>query len=156
MEDIWRIKHPNKTQFSFQSARGDCSRIDRIYASRSVRGRITQAKIFPCVHSDHDSVHIQYKFTDIETGKGSWVLNQSVLEDPNFYEAISAFWRDWQTQKTLHPNLAEWWDEGKQQIKTISQNVLQNEKSRRKTANFQPKQADKKCRQKSSKRQSER
>ena len=122
VEDIWRIKHPNKTQFSFQSARGDCSRIDRIYASRSARGRITQAKIVPCVHSDHDSVHIQFKLTDIETGKGSWVLNQSVLEDPKFYEAISAFWRDWQLQKNLHLNLADWWDEGKRQIKTISQN----------------------------------
>ena len=124
IEDLWRIRHPHTKSFTFTSAaqRGAGTRIDRVYTSRTSRGKIQKRFMKTNVHSDHSSIHITFQLNDVELGKGSWTLNQTLISNPDYQHDITQFWQDWQRQKFLYPTLAEWWDAGKAIIKNISQN----------------------------------
>ena len=128
IEDSWRQNNPQNRFYTYVSAQGDRSRIDRIYISRNARNKTIHTEIKPCVHSDHASVHLTLCLADVKTGKGCWSLSVTTLEDPDYCELITQFWGNWILQKNLSPSLAERWEEGKRQIQTISKDF-----SKRKT-----------------------
>ncbi len=121
IEDLWRHTHPQTKLFTFRSAVGDRSRIDRIYTSHHARTKIKNIHARNCVHSDHASVHLHLNLKLIHTGHGTWILNQKLLSQPDYIRQITTFWEDWKTQQCLFTGLSEWWEAGKTHIKIISQ-----------------------------------
>ena len=53
-------------------------------------------------------------------GPGVWMLNLSVLNDPEYISLISNFWSDWRAAQPRFPTRAKWWDKGKSIIKDLT------------------------------------
>ena len=74
-----------------------------------VRANVTKSYIQHFTHSDHSSVHLQLHIQDIKTGRGTWILNQSLLIDENTFKKIKTLWKDWQTKKYDFTTLGNGW-----------------------------------------------
>ena len=121
-EDIWRLHHPDEKVFTHRTHAGTAIRIDRFYTSRLFRHAILSSDISPCPHTDHDLITAYFVFEPVILGKSTWYLNCSLLSDVSFEHLIQNFWTTWRDAKTDFPDLATWWDRGKEQIKELSRN----------------------------------
>ena len=118
--DIWRAKHPNSKQFSWQSyAYPIQSRLDRIMTSSELTPLVNEVEIQPFIWSDHDSVVMDWQPPEPppERGPGYWKLNTTLLQDPEYQGLIKNIWSAWQGKKDSFSNLLNWWDLGKKRIK---------------------------------------
>lgn len=65
----------------------------------------------------------------VPRGPGRWLLNVSILDDPDFITLITEFWTQWRKRKLSFPSILDWWDLGKSKIKGLPINYC-NGKSR--------------------------
>ena len=56
----------------------------------------------------------------ITPGPGLWMLNLSVLDDPEYVSLNTGFWTFWRTRIFSFSCLDCWWDEGKREIRRLS------------------------------------
>ena len=57
--------------------------------SKNVSKNTSACNIFPCVLSDHDFVSLNFKLSSFRVrGPGVWKLNNSLLQDLSFQDAI--------------------------------------------------------------------
>ena len=91
--DIWRRLHPTERGFSW--CRWDCSvasRIDLIGCSTSWLSQALSCTLLPFPFSDHSAVVFNCSLPAcIPRGPGRWTLNVSILELPDYVEAIRSF-----------------------------------------------------------------
>ena len=120
IEDVWRRRNPNRKSYTHSHASGCLSRIDRMYSSRAMRGRIIETGIDPFAHSDHDMVYINIETGKKETGPGVWVMDQSLLQDETFCNSFELFWRDWVLKLGDFHHARAWWDEAKDKIQQLA------------------------------------
>ena len=107
--DIWRYLHPSTSGFTWSTADG-CfsSRIDLV----------SVCDILPCPFSDHCAMFLSVSVPDaVSPGPGLCKLNTSVLEEDEYFSAISNLWAQWKRRKAVCPSLAKWWEDGKALIK---------------------------------------
>ena len=97
------------------------SRIDQIYAPKSMISDAFEYTFDPCSYSDHDLVSVKFNCKQTLTrGPGLWRFNSSLTHDDDYTGLMSQFLQDWKLQKERYPDLRTWWDVGKSHIRTIT------------------------------------
>ena len=119
LEDVWRRRHPTKTEYTFSRASAK-SRIDYFLSSKSIDNELDQIKIRHFQYSDHDAISLRLNTENIERGPGLWKLNASILENSEYLEIISKFWITWKREIDKFDSKKQLWDLTKRKIKTIS------------------------------------
>ena len=121
LADVWRIKHPNDRVYTWHNQSFSMrSRLDRWYIPESFTND-TQAHIRACPFSDHSAAEITLnQIARRKRGPGFWKLNVSLLEDNLYKRETIAFLTFWKTQKTIFPELTDWWDQCKAELKKIA------------------------------------
>ena len=90
LTDVWRKKHPKERQVTwFNFDLTIACRLDKFFVSKNVSENTTACSIFPCVLSDHDFVSLHFNLSSFRVrGLGVWKLNNSLLQDLSFQDAI--------------------------------------------------------------------
>ena len=97
------------------------SRIDRIYAPKSMISDAFGYTFDPCSYSDHDLVSVKFNCKQtLPRGPGLWKFNSSSTQDDDYTELMTEFLQEWKHQKDRYPDLRTWWDVGKSHIRTIT------------------------------------
>lgn len=116
--DVYRVFHPKSKGFTFHSANGSRSRIDRFYVDRDDQNNILAAGIKPFPFApDHNAIVIDFAFGNVPRCRGPWKFNTALLEDQSFIEKLEFSWTHWRSRKPEFNSLAEWWDSGKSEIR---------------------------------------
>ena len=120
--DIWRIKHPNKRNFTWHSRSKDIhSRLDRIYIPSNLIDMVSRIYIKNFIWSDHDMCVLECTLPGAKKrGKGTWKLNIEYLGHERYRSKINDFWKEWKREKEKYEDLQMWWDLGKIYVKSIS------------------------------------
>ena len=117
--DIWRKRHPRSREMSwFNADLSIGSRLDKFFISAGLVGLVEKCEILPCCVSDHDFVSLSFDFKDLAPrGPGVWKMNNSLLEDDNFCQSISARILDLASCKDSFDSVKSWWDFLKSSLK---------------------------------------
>ena len=94
------------------------TRLDRWYTKRGLEGH---TDIRACPHSDHSM--IEQALTSAQCskrGKGTWKINQQVVEDQSFQRDIRAFQQFWRGKRVDFSPIQEWWNTAKRHYKEIA------------------------------------
>ena len=120
--DIWRYLHPTSKQFTWSARNGSLSsRIDLIGCPVAWVPSMSSSEILPFPFSDHCAVLLSGSFPSlIPPGPGVWKLNISTLENDDYFELISSFWRSWKFRKSSFVSIIDWWGLGKSKIKGLT------------------------------------
>ena len=89
--DIWRIRNPDKKQFSWHSNMTPrvFTRLDRFYISDNMQSSIEHASLTPGLCTDHSAIVFHLKCNATILGQGFWKLNTQLLKDAKFIEEIN-------------------------------------------------------------------
>ena len=88
MVDIWRIRNPNDSQFTFhkkQAKNFTRARLDYFLVSENSSEYINNVQICRmCSLSDHRPILLQMSFSNTRKGKGFWRMRNELLTDLDF------------------------------------------------------------------------
>ena len=120
--DIWRYLHPKCKQFTWSAWNGSvASHIDSIGCPVAWVPSMSSHDTLPFPFSDHCAVLLSGSFPAlIPPGPGIWKLNISGLQNDDYFELISSFWRSWQFRKSSFVSAVDWWELGKSKIKGLT------------------------------------
>ena len=81
--DVFRVKFPQRKQFTrHNKANTNMSRIDRIYAPKSMISDAFGYTFDPCSYTDHDLVSVKFNCKQmLMCGPGLWKFNSSLTQD---------------------------------------------------------------------------
>lgn len=91
LNDTWRSKHPNLTQFTWRRKNGvDKSRIDYWLIDENIVPIVSACDIRPALiqHTDHMAITLKLVFNNAR-GPGFWKFNNSLLEDQEYVKQIN-------------------------------------------------------------------
>ena len=120
--DVFRVKFSKRKLFArHNKSNTNMSRIDGIYAPKSMIFDAFGYTFDPCSYSDNDLVSVKFncKWT-FAPGPGLWKFNSSLTMDDEYTRLLSQFLQDWTLQKGRYPDLRTWWDIGKTHIRDIT------------------------------------
>ena len=119
--DIWRLKHPGVSGFTWSRRDGSlASRIDLVGCPYRWISFVSSVDILPCLYSDHSALHFSWSLSPVTPpGPGFWKLNTSILLEDSYFQLISDFWFSWQQRRQHFSSLLKWWEEGKSRIKGL-------------------------------------
>ena len=119
--DVWCHLHPDLRAYTW--LKPDCSlssRIDLIDFPSTWLHLESSCFIVLCPFSDHDAVFLGFSIPEsFLRGTGRWNLNVSSLRDPVFFQTVSDFWSRWRSRKPSFSSLQDWWDRGKEHLKSL-------------------------------------
>ena len=123
--DLWRKRNPTTMEFTFFAEGSDrASRIDRVYVPSDINTSFSKVEIKPFAFSDHSELSFEFAANPHVNTKDnpadSWIFNATLLEDQTYVHKITEFWHSWQCRKANFKSLSEWWDKGKERIKTLT------------------------------------
>ena len=133
LKDVWRLWHPNASEFTWHRANGSqASRLDMSWLCSFFLPLVLSVDIFSFFRSDHSYVYLKLSLpTSVHRGPGVWKLNASHLKDLSFILLVTQIWESWRAEKRSFHNLSAWWDAGKSRLKLLIRNF-----SRKKTSAF--------------------
>jgi exonuclease III len=116
--DAW---NPTQTRrgFTHYTATG-ASRLDRIYATKTIISKKTGIETMAAAFSDHNAVilRLEMDYQANYRGKGYWKMNINMLQGKTFQETFKAKWEKWKMNKKHYPTNVMWWSRYvKKQIK---------------------------------------
>ena len=120
--DVFRVKFKRRILFTRHNKSNTImSRIDRIYAPKSMISDAFGYTFDPRSYSDHDLVSVKFncKWT-FDCGPRPWKFNSSLTMDDEYTGLLSQFLQDWRLQKGRYPDLRTWWDIGKTHNRDIT------------------------------------
>lgn len=85
--DVWRVQHPGEKGFTWYRC-SKASRLDYIFLSEHLLGRVSKSKIADVACSDHRLVLVSLGEALPNRGRGFWRLNSSLLDNPRVFEDI--------------------------------------------------------------------
>ena len=89
--DIYRIFHPETTEYTFfSSAHGTFSRIRHILGHKSSLGKFKKTEIVSSIFSDHNAMRldINYRKRSVKKNTNTWRLNNTLLNKQEITEEI--------------------------------------------------------------------
>jgi exonuclease III len=126
LEDVWRRRNPTKRAFTYRH--GDkASRIDYILISKSLDSDVKVTKIQHCPYSDHDAVNVKIKTDDVERGPGIWKMNTTVINTPDFENALHTLWKIWCKEIHTYTSKKCWWELTKVKIKQLCYSIAKQQ-----------------------------
>lgn len=89
LQDSFRLTNPSNRLYTLtlKANKKIKSRIDRIYCTSDLCGRILSTSFTPSLLSDHKIVKLKIA-TNIDKGPGLWVFNNSYLKDEVYFNQI--------------------------------------------------------------------
>ena len=82
---------------------------------------VSSCSVVPCPFSDHDAVFLGFYISEsLPRGPGRWKLNVSILRDPVFLQTVGDFWPRWRSREPSFSSLQNWWDRGKEHLKSLA------------------------------------
>ena len=126
LEDLWRIRNPDKKTFSREGNTRDGlvrTRIDNCYSSTLLRPYIQSIDYleFPLENLDHKAIFISLSDPDtLPPGKGYWKLNTSLLQNKWFVKKMRDFLSERAPSLLSHPNPLLWWEETKADTRILA------------------------------------
>ena len=95
--DVLRVKFPKRKLFTRHNmSNTNMSRIDNIYASKSMIFYVFGYTFDPCSYSDHDLVSVKFNCKQtFDRGPGLWKFNSSLTMDDEYTMLLSQFLQDW-------------------------------------------------------------
>ena len=83
LDDSWRIHHPGTRQYTWRRRNPlQQSRIDYVFVSRHLlQNNVVKSKIETGIMSDHSIVFFDMHFSTQGRGPGTWIYNNSLLEN---------------------------------------------------------------------------
>ena len=132
--DALRHIHKHKKIYTWSSPDGKIkSRLDRIYVSSQNNTKIHKTNTLTIPWTDHKLFSVTILTNSHENkGPNYWKLNTSILKDQDYKNIITSFWDYWIKQKSLFTKLTEWWDVGKNHIKSLSISYSTNKQKNQK------------------------
>ena len=120
--DVFRVKFPKRKLFTrHNKSNTNMSRIDRIYAPKSMIPDALGYTFDPCSYFDHDLVSVKFNYErTFDRGPGLWKFNSSLTMDDEYTGLLSQFRQDCRLQKGRYPDLRTWWYIGKTDIRDIA------------------------------------
>ena len=94
--DVFRVKFPKRKLFTrHNKSNTNMSRIDRIYAPKSMIPDAFGYTFDPCSYSDHDLVPVKFNCKrTFDRGPGLWKFNLSLTMDNEYTGLLSKFLQD--------------------------------------------------------------
>jgi len=134
LSDIWRIKHPDKNQFTWHS---NCKlhifcRLDFFLISNNLCNLISKCNIKPGYKTDHSLVQLNIDNLLLGKGRGYFKVNNSILLDVEYQNKIKQSINDI-TNLTTECNPNTMWELIKSTIRneTIQYCSIKNKKSKK-------------------------
>ena len=88
---------------------------------------MSSCSIVPWPFSDHDAVFLGFSIPEpIRRGPCRWKLNVSILKDAAFIKAVSDFLPTCRFRKRSFPSLQDFWDRGKEYLKSLAVRHVSN------------------------------
>ena len=88
--DIWRVLNTDDNGFTWRrlKPRPLFERLDLFLIAKSLEQMAEKIEVLPSIHSDHSIVCLKICENFTQGGKGYWKLNTSLLQDPQYVDAI--------------------------------------------------------------------
>ena len=123
--DVWRDCHQGQRNYTWTGRNPTdnsliTTRIDFFLVGPAYKPFITSTDIRPYVHSDHDCISLTFDLEKVNRGPAYWHFNNELLTDAVFQGEIEEFWADWKQKFQEFPDPLQWWDEAKQNFKSIA------------------------------------
>ena len=137
LQDSFRINNPSRRLYTLTSKSNKkfMSRIDRVYITANLSGKIVSSTFIYTKLSDHKIVKVKLA-SDMEKGAGLWVFNNSLLKDNIYITDTTTIIRDCMNQRGDFDNDKDFWDFLKQNIISFSK-TYSREKARLSNLTFQ-------------------
>ena len=118
--DPFRKLYPTRRLYSFfQAGKLPKSRLDRVYISNDISGKVDSVKFDYNPESDHKILRVRL-YSDIEKGRGTWIFNNSLLRDQLFINEIRKIINIYQNSREEYPDSRCAWDFFKMEIASFS------------------------------------
>lgn len=115
--DVYKAMHPTRPAYTCVSWQS-CSRIDRVYMSRSLADWVVRAGTVPVSYSDHVIVCYELRQSAEAHGRGLWKCNTTIFNDINVIGDIRSLAK---IAMLANPKNGEWWENLKQSFKDTLQ-----------------------------------
>ena len=127
LQDTFRLNCPSKRLYTFTSKanKKNKARLDRIYCTSSLCGKIKSTIFTPTLLSDHKIVKVKIA-TEIEKGPGLWVFNNTYLDDPEYCNKTEEILISTKFEDTSDMDRRGFFDLLKQENKIFSMNYAYN------------------------------
>ena len=131
LQETFRLLNPHKRIYSFTSRTNKAikSRIDRMYVSQVLCGKITSITYRYTNISDHKMLRMKIS-SNIDRGPGLWIFNNTLLEDTLYNNGIDNIIRESQSLRQNFESNMDFWDYFKQNIISFSK-IFSKEKYQR-------------------------
>ena len=105
----------------FQGGSIPKSRLDRLYISNDICGKIISVKLESNPFSDHKILRVEL-FSKIERGPGTWIFNTSLLRNELFVNNIRNIIDVYKINREEFPTVKVAWDFCKMEVNNIAKN----------------------------------
>lgn len=122
--DVWRVAHPNKTQFTWRGkshGKTATSRIDYFLISDELIQNLKSSNIFPSIKTDHSLIQFSINLPNtVKRGRGFWKFNCSLLTDKEYIAKINHYFDTGTIKYDNFENRSLVWDLIKFDIRNIT------------------------------------
>ena len=121
LEDHWRLQNPNEKLYTHYHGRTDTfARIDRAYTDVRLRPNIKIKHVINSFSDHYNAVLLEKRNHNLKIGRGYWILNNALLENVDYKNAITQLWHNWKSQKHCFQSVSQWWENGKKHVKDFT------------------------------------
>ena len=118
VQDSFRLTNPTRRLYTYSSKsnKKSRSRIDRVYISSSMAGRVISSVFTTNVLSDHKIVKVKIA-KSVDKGPGMWIFNDTLLKDDAYYRSIKTIIQESSSDIESFPgDLKFCWDIWRQKV----------------------------------------
>ena len=98
--DIWRIKNPDKRNFTWsQKSQRIFCHLDYWLISNNLNDLVKSSNIIPAIRTDHDTISIEIgELENEQKGPGYWKMNCSLLKDEEYVNSVTEMLPVWKAE----------------------------------------------------------
>ena len=122
-QDTFRLTNPANRLYTLTSKANSKfkARLDRIYCTSDICGKIMSTSFIVTCLSDHKIVKVKMA-TFFDKGRGLWIINNSYMEDTQYHNGIREIAENITFENELFEDYRQFWDFKKQLYINFSQN----------------------------------
>jgi len=110
-QDTFRLTNPANRLYTFTSKVNQKfkARLDRVYCTPDICGKIMSTSFIVTCLSDHKIVKVKMA-TFIDKGRGLWIINNSYMEDTQYHNGIREIAENITFENELFDDYRQFWD----------------------------------------------
>ena len=132
--DSFRVTNPKRRFYTYTHTNGTSrARLDRIYLSKDLIGKILSSNFEYASESDHKIVNLSLA-KNVDIGPGQWIFNNTLLSEENFVLEIKATIQSFSENKDDFQSNMTLWEFLKQNIASVAKDFsIRKSRKERKT-----------------------